>query len=741
MWCLIVALSTGAFFIAGAQALVTAQAAVTGVSPQDSGLFQLDGNTLPGTCATQPVTDNFGGDDWAALYNNKPSDPSGTPPCASKGFTFIADGVGSTDNTYWSAGGSKDAYDPALGPWLWKPNDVAPDKNDLVNAYAALYQQGTTGPKFLYFGSDRFDTSGDAQQGFQFLQSDVCLAGTQSGLTAGGTAACPGGTPSPPSATCTPAFTGSNVGYFVDPNTGCPAHHKNGDLLIIVNFNKGGTLGLAGVYEWFGADGAGAGCYGNGVTSVCDTPVLFGNGANCSGVTPPNDFCSIANTAPLGTEPVWPYTAKGAKGATSTYDTSAFIEGGVALSRIPGAGACFPTFMAETRSSAGPSSGLSLQAQLKDLAFGKFQLCKPGMTTQASENGTVTPGHAVHDTATVTITGVTNPPDPTGTVTFFLCGNTSQTTYPDCSTGGTNVGTGTLAGGTNTTDGIASAQSPDVNTGTGLANGSYCFRAEWPGDSNYAAAKFTDSTNECFRVLKIGTTTLTSPQPSTSVTFGASVSDHALITASANGGGDINGSVKFFICDPSQTTSSGTRCESPAGTPVPAAGTAVTVTPVSPATTPPTSTADSASVTANKLGKWCWRAEFTPTGGVYTGSTDDTTGECFTVSDTSAVSSNQTWRPQDSGSVSSANGAPISGTLTIQLYEGTGCVAGSEVAGQLYTTGPFTNATSPQTVTSNNTTYDVSVTKSVSWKVVFSSTNSNVSGNSHCENTSLTITN
>ena len=49
--------------------------------------------------------------------------------------------------------------------------------------------------------------------------------------------------------------------------------------------------------------------------------------------------------------------------------------GGINLSHIPGAGDCFPSFLAETRSSAGPSTGLSLQAQLKDIAFGKFQQC------------------------------------------------------------------------------------------------------------------------------------------------------------------------------------------------------------------------------------------------------------------------------------------------------------------------------------------------------------------------------
>jgi hypothetical protein len=373
---LLLGVCTALFYIAGAQALPT------GTSPQDNGLFQLDGNTLPTTCASPFPGLNAGdGDDWAALYTQSNPPTSDLTPCGSDGFTFIADGSGSADHTYWSQGGSKDAYDPAQGPWLWKPNDVSPDKNDLVNAFAAIYT-APNDDRFIYFGSDRFNTNGDAQQGFQFLQANTCLAGTIGGVDAGGTAACPDTTPSTPTG-CTPAFSGSNTGYFVDPFTGCPVHHTDGDLLILVNFNNGGTLGSAGVYEWFGADGAGAGCYGNG--TVCDQPALFGTGADCVGVTPPNDFCSIANKTNLTTEPVWPYTAKG--GGT-TYKTSAFIEGGLNLDRIAGAGACFPSFLAESRSSAGPGSGLSLQAQLKDLAFGKFELCAPDTTLTASANVT-----------------------------------------------------------------------------------------------------------------------------------------------------------------------------------------------------------------------------------------------------------------------------------------------------------------------------------------------------------------
>jgi hypothetical protein len=385
---LVLGVCTALFYIAGAQALPT------GTSPQDNGLFQLDGNTLPTTCASPFPGLNAGdGDDWAALYTEQVINGN-DPPCGSDSFSFVADGSGSADHTYWSQGGSKDAYDPGLGPWLWKPNDVSPDKNDLVNAFAAIYT-APNDDKFIYFGSDRFNTNGDAQQGFQFLQANTCLAGSFGNppADAGGTAACPDTTPSAPTG-CTPAFSGTNAGHFVDPFTGCPVHHIDGDLLILVNFNNGGTLGQAGVYEWFGADGAGAGCYGNG--TVCDQPALFGGGADCVGVTPPNDFCSIANKTNLTTEPVWPYTAKG--GGT-TYKASAFIEGGLNLNRITGAGACFPSFIAESRSSAGPGSGLSLQAQLKDLAFGKFELCAPDTTLTASASTTT-----VHSGGSVTLT-------------------------------------------------------------------------------------------------------------------------------------------------------------------------------------------------------------------------------------------------------------------------------------------------------------------------------------------------
>ena len=327
----LVLICIGLFYVAGGQALPPGS---TG-SPNDSGLFQLDGNTLPGTCASPfPGTTLTSGDDWAGLYNQFIPPTSDKSPCGSDGFTFVPDG-GALDHSYWSQGGSKDVYDPALGPWRWSGGDVSPDKNDIQDAFSAMYHLGTT--KYLYFGSDRLDTSGDAQQGFQFLQANVCLQPT-AGQPAANGLPCPAATPTVPTG-CTPAFSTSNAGRFVDPTTGCPVHHKNGDLLVLVNFNNGGTIGASGVYVWWGANGSGAGCYGTPpkttpptAAGICDQPVLFGNGADCTTISGANDFCASSNKVNIANEPVWAYTNKD---AGHTYEASSFAEGGINLSKVP----------------------------------------------------------------------------------------------------------------------------------------------------------------------------------------------------------------------------------------------------------------------------------------------------------------------------------------------------------------------------------------------------------------------
>jgi hypothetical protein len=360
------------------------------------------------------------------------------------------------------------------------------------------------------------------------------------------------------------------------------------------------------------------------------------------------------------------------------------------------------------------------------------------LMTQVSNAGPVFTNTPLHDTATVTGNQATL--TPSGTVTFFLCGPIPAGT--SCSSGGTNIGTGTLSG----SGAKASTNSPDVNTsGSPLTPGVYCFRAEWPGDTNYPAAltEFggAKGTNECFEVQPITTTTTTTPSVGSGGTtaFGSSVTDHAIVQATQPNDGTPTGTVTFFVCDPTQTV--GGACPDGQGTQV---GNPVTTQAVS-GSSPPASFADSIAVTANKTGTWCFRGVYTPggaNGSNYTGSEDASSGECFTVKDTTASTSAQDWLPNDTATITAANGAPLNGTLSAQLFTGDNCGAGSAVTGQLYTK-TLTNATSAadRTLTTSNKTFEVKMSDSVSWLVNFASTDPNVTGSSHCESTSLTINN
>ena len=124
-----------------------------------------------------------------------------TPPLVGRTGTHSSRTVAPTTTASEGQGGSKDQYDPALGPWLWSGSDTSPDKNDIQDAFAAIYhttdQQyppGCQDAEVPVLRSDRLDTSGDAQQGFQFLQNNTCLQPAAGGTAANGNP-CPAGVP------------------------------------------------------------------------------------------------------------------------------------------------------------------------------------------------------------------------------------------------------------------------------------------------------------------------------------------------------------------------------------------------------------------------------------------------------------------------------------------------------------------------------------------------------------------
>ena len=171
-------------------ALVGLTAVLVGVplaasaNPNVSG-FELDGDAASGGAA-----------DWNSL--GSPLDFTG----------FIDDGAGDTDIGYGS-GSNKDIDD--VSTWSWTQDDVTPNKDDIVSAYASVYAEQSN--LILYFGQTRLlDKNGDANVGFWFLQNEA-------GLNTDG------------------SFSGS---------------HADGDILIQSEFTNGGSVSGVKIFKWQG---------------------------------------------------------------------------------------------------------------------------------------------------------------------------------------------------------------------------------------------------------------------------------------------------------------------------------------------------------------------------------------------------------------------------------------------------------------------------------------------------------
>jgi uncharacterized repeat protein (TIGR01451 family) len=315
----------------------------------DLGLFELDRNTANG---------GGPGDDWANLpgsaadFSGIIADVNDPSPNCTNAANF---------GTQFQGGGSKDDLD--ISSWLWKEGEPL-DKDDITNAYAAAYfatsDMGDTseGDLIIYFGLDRFDTNGSAQVGFWFLQSEVALSSTSSG----------GG--------C--QFSGL---------------HTNNDVLVQSNFTNGGVISNLSVFRWL-----------NGAL----VPVI--TAADCATVAANDAACATVNQTDLAGEPPWEYLDKD---GNDSFQTSAFFEGGINISRLIPAADCFTTFVAETRSST------PFDARLKDFALGDLDTCRSDIAvTKEPDDGDAGSSIEAGDTATFTIHVVNNGPDEAPDVTL-----------------------------------------------------------------------------------------------------------------------------------------------------------------------------------------------------------------------------------------------------------------------------------------------------------------------------------
>jgi hypothetical protein len=676
----LVAMTVGLMMIGGAGAV------------HNTGAFELDGNAT-----NDPAVP---GDDWDnvchEVLGSDCSTSNDTSGSSAVSWTAELDRSASI----FTGGGSKDPED--ISAWKWKDGGGLPDKDNLLHGFAVRYSLPSTGAstgtcpsgtnptcEVIYFGSDRFDNSGDAVQGFWFLQNNITL---------------------------------NADGTFDSAND--PEFHRVGDILVVSDFSNGGDVSTINVFEWVGSGG----------DTASGTLQSLGGGTNkrCQASLPENDaFCGIVN--PLnGTTAPWPFLDKS---GNTTYLQGEFFEGGINLSLLPAgiASQCFASFLSESRSSTSPT------ATLKDFVLGAFAPCETTLETTPLDgagnpiSGPLSIGTgsvSVRDRAVLTVEG-TNTFD--GTITFFLC----KLDSPDLCDDSDAAHHGTQIGAAQTISGPSPVTvTSDAATVTSV--GRYCWRADYSGDAGAGVPPASDSrATECFTVSPV-TPTLTT-QASGPVALGNPISDTATLTGTANqpgtpvinpttAGAPANGTITFTAFGPNDCTTVAfgpvTRIVSGDGTYPTAAQAAVSFTPTA-------------------VGTYTWVASYSGdppnTNPVPASACPDTTGtETVVVTDTTSVTTAQDWLPNDTATITSAGGSALSGSVSFTLFSGDACSGAV-----LYTEGPIAvSGASPQMRSTSNTTVKVTASASVSWRVTYTSNNPNVGGStSNCETTSLVITN
>jgi fimbrial isopeptide formation D2 family protein len=429
----------------------------------DESLFELDGNATD-SAATEPD------DDWDSL-NHALADV----------HIGASSESAANDTTYFTGGGSKDVND--VSQWNYTANDQTPDKDDILDAFAAAYEKN--GDTFVYFGADRFDGSGDSFVGFWFFQNNI-------GLGANGN------------------FSGV---------------HKNGDILVLSDFTNGGSVAEIKIYEWL-----------NGGLSLKES------GAGCD-LPGDEQACAVVNGGVVGSP--WTFTDK--DGNHSFQAGEFYEGGINLDTVFGGDAPCFSGFLAETRSSQSTSAQLkdfalgnfdtcvpptiTTDASVSTFHFGdaavtdsatlagsdgpasgkvKFFVCDP---SEISGTGCPSGGTQVGAAAGVTVNTTANggtatsagfTPTAAGKYCFraeyvpdaasqYLAGSHTNATN-ECFTAVKNPTTITTAADQTVSVGAAITDSATLSGATSDAGGTIVFKAYGPADTDCSnAAAFTSS--------------------------------------------------------------------------------------------------------------------------------------------------------------------------------------------------------------------------------------------------------
>jgi hypothetical protein len=660
--------------------------------------FELDGNVT-----TEGHTSfSTGTYDWASFFDSTGARSPALPDASRLGFTASAfqrdfstnsNGSFNTSDGTTYATGSKDTLNPTPG-WQCAFASNVNSKIDIMNAYSVAYTDPGNGHQIIYFALERNANTGDGNVGFWFLQDNIgCVA-----------------------ASGTQPFTGN---------------HRDGDLLVVSAFTKGGGVSGIDVYKWVGG--------ANG--SLNPSPVA--HGVDCQSTAGSDAVCATTNGSPapgLNGPITTPWaTSNKTDGVGHTLQASEFFEGGLDLTQSNLGGHCFNVFIGDTRSSQ------SLTATLFDFARGQLGECTSStVTTPKESDGTTTitsdeiPASGtmdVTDSAAITITGV---PSVSSTVSFHLCGPLAANSTTTCDTGGVDIGSKAVTG--------TSTKVSDPATITSA--GRYCWRADFSGDSSVGVPASSDhSSTECFLITP-KTPTLATTAGAGPVDFGNAVTDTASLTGTANEpgtggptgsngsinpvtpGGSAQGTITFALYNADCTTlATGTGGTNPQTVTV--SGDNTSYGPV--------------SFTPDAPGTYHWVASYNgdlpnTNGTSHNTLCDDTNEDVVVRQIPTSMSTVGKAFPQDSATITSTvtgDNLPSGGTVVFRLYGPTGggtphtalenCTAHGDTvgsAGLLYreTQNPVGGSHSVTVGTSNTTVSvnDTSVT-TYYWRVTYAS--------------------
>jgi hypothetical protein len=288
--------------------------------PDWADLFDTDGVPVD-------VAALFGGEDAVFIGTNndfpfRPGDDLGTPLV---GYSTS----GPKDFTVFAKGSNKNNH--LIGTWTWATGD-SPPKDDVANAYAYATMDSND-DLLIYIGLERITTDGASHVDFELNQSEIGL---------------------------------DNVVPCPENSCGFTGAKTEGDILVVMDFERGGALGLVEIMRWEEV----APATFEWVLLFKILPDAGGKAEGCNKAFngfDANIVCAVNNDTAIDGGP-WPNFNRSGQTITDI-EPNAFTEVGVNLTALLDDTPCLSTVQVKSRSSA------SFNSELKDFAFGKFDLC------------------------------------------------------------------------------------------------------------------------------------------------------------------------------------------------------------------------------------------------------------------------------------------------------------------------------------------------------------------------------